>query len=97
MKALGILTTWGMIGAIAAGVAGISIPGDRAHAATCWELLTNAEKRWNELRGRSELPPGFERKVTRHLTEAAELRHRGRPEGCLREVQKAVDQMDLQK
>lgn len=93
MKALRHLKLYGMIAAI---VASISIPVNFAHSVDCLTTLTQAEKRWNKLRYQTVMTPAYERKVTRHLTMAAELRHQGMTEGCLRQVVRAIKEMDLE-
>lgn len=68
-----------------------------AYSAGCFDKLSNAETQWNELRSKAELPPGFERKVSRHLRSAAELRHEGDVKGCLRQIELAKEEMNNHK
>lgn len=63
-------------------------------AENCFAVLSKAEKRWNELRYETPINPAFNREVTQLLTRAAELRHRGRAEACLRQVEKAKEKMN---
>ena len=91
MKAVNNLKKIGMIAAI---FASILIPANLAYSANCFAELTEAEQRWNKLRAQKVLTSGFTTKVTHHLIMAAELRHQGMNEGCLRQLEKAKKEMD---
>jgi hypothetical protein len=83
-----------MFGMFAAIVASILIPANFAYSADCLPELKKAEMRWNQLRNEKEMTPAFAKGVTQDLTMAAELRHQGLKEGCLRQIEKAKKQMD---
>ncbi len=71
------------------------LPHHPAQAAGCQAQLSQAEKRWEGMRGRLDMPRDFEEKVTHLLTRAAELRHQAEIKGCLSKVKEAGAEMDL--
>jgi hypothetical protein len=71
------------------------LPYHPARAAGCQALLSQAEMRWEGMRGRLDMPRDFEEKVTHILTRAAELRHQAEIKGCLNKVKEAGEEMDL--
>jgi hypothetical protein len=74
-------------------VVSILIPANLAYSADCLPELEKAELRWNKLRDQTVMTPAFAAGVTQHLTMAAELRHQGMKEGCLRQIAKATKKM----
>lgn len=73
--------------------AGLMLASNPVRSAGCYAELTKTEAKWNRLRNRMEMPPGFVKKVNHHLRSAAELRHQGDVKGCLQQIEMAKEEM----
>ena len=65
-----------------------------AYSADCFVGLTKAENRWIALRDAKPLATNVKMRLTEQLTLAAELRHQGRGQDCVLQVNKAMKAMD---